>query len=213
MWFSGGATLTSVSGINWDTDEFVCLHVSDFRDPFTPRNQQGITIGDIELLAVVIALFIRWIKDKGVSRISVSDKADDISRTNKRPVERRIASELVGNFPKWTIHRDLVLIVVWARTYRNVSEDALTRDSVAQIETWSDEMGFARVVLPDRRYTFCITVGNDTTKSDVSPPKFATTAESPMNAVEWGAGDCTVFSSAIDFGLVHYQTRDPRPLV
>ena len=42
LWFSGDATLTRVSCVNWNTKEFLCLPVSDLLGPFMPKHQQGL---------------------------------------------------------------------------------------------------------------------------------------------------------------------------
>ena len=56
--FSGDATLTRVSCINWDTKEFLRLPVIDLLDPFTPKHQQGLIIADIELLSMILPIVI-----------------------------------------------------------------------------------------------------------------------------------------------------------
>ena len=55
MWFSGDATLTRVSCVNWNAKEFLCMPVSDLLDSFMPKHQQGLII---ELLSMILSSVI-----------------------------------------------------------------------------------------------------------------------------------------------------------
>ena len=48
----------------------------------------------------------------------------------------------------------LMLVILYSRTYRNVSADALARNSVQQSGEWAFANGSARVGIPEIRETF-----------------------------------------------------------
>ena len=88
LWFSGDATLTRVSCINWTTREFICCPISGLLGPFMPRYQQSIIIADIELLSIVISAVIWGETGDGSIHIEVTDNMDAMSWMSRKRAKR-----------------------------------------------------------------------------------------------------------------------------
>ena len=95
FWFSGDATLTRVSCINWSKREFICCPVSNILDPFGPRRQQCVIIADIELLAIAISIVVWGTPGEGIIRIVFTDNMNALSWRHRRKAKRGIALELL----------------------------------------------------------------------------------------------------------------------
>ena len=61
--------------------------------------------------------------------------------------EEGYRAQTIGKLPRLRIHLNITFILAYARTYRNVSADALAVQSVVKIEERSEEMDFARIEL------------------------------------------------------------------
>ena len=83
FWFSGDATMARAPRINWGNKEFVFF--------------RSVIIADIELLAIVIAVVIWGIREKGVAHIVVADNRNAISWTNKK-ARRGVSPKLLETF-------------------------------------------------------------------------------------------------------------------
>ena len=99
IWFSGDATLASVSCINWAPREFTFCRVSALLVPFGPMRQQGIIIADVELLSLSISAVVLGGMGDGVIHIEVSDNTDARFRMSKKRPMRGVAVELQPAFP------------------------------------------------------------------------------------------------------------------
>ena len=156
FWFPGDATLTRVSCINWSKREFICSPVSSIFGPFMPRHQQSIIIADIELLPIINSIAAWGIPGEGIAHIAVTDNANALSWAHRRKAKRGIALELLETFLAWAIQLRLEMVIVYPRTYRNVTADALARHSVAQTEEWAWGKEFTWIELPGVRGEFAL---------------------------------------------------------
>ena len=107
LWFTGDATMTRVSRINWTTREFICCPVSGLLGPFMPRHQQRIIIADIELLSLVISAVVWGETGEGIIHIEVTDNSNDMSWMSRKRANRGIALNLLSTFLKWAINMRL----------------------------------------------------------------------------------------------------------
>ena len=213
IWFSGDATLTRVSCINWNAKEFLCLPVSDLLNPFMPRHQQGLIIADIELLSIVLSMVVWGSFAQDSVLLVVSDNTNAISWMTKKRAKKGIARRLLETFLHWIIDHDIAFHSIYARTYHNVSADALTRHTVSQIESWMADSGFKWIELPEVWTEFCNTAGCHSDENDVSPWIQPVCQSLPIEVVEWNPSGYTVCSVAADFGIIVQQTCSRHPFV
>ena len=205
LWFSGDATLTRVSGINWTTKEFICCPVSGLLDPFLPRHHQSIIIADIELLSLVISSVVCGETGEGIIHIEATDNSNATSWMSRKRAKRGIALNLLSTFSKRTITMRLRLVFLYSRTYQNVSADALTRNSVGQIEDWALGEGFARVEIPAIWEKFCKSVDPDELSRGCTPVCFSPRSDLLLSAVEWNPISYQVCETMRKFGIQPYQ--------
>ena len=86
---------------------------------------------------------------EGIVHNVVTDDVNALSWTHRRKAKRGIALELLQTFIACAIQLRLEIVIVYSRTYHNVSTGALTRQSVAQIGEWALGKEFTWVELPE----------------------------------------------------------------
>ena len=213
LWFSGDATMTRVSCINWNSKEIICQPVSDLLDPFLPRHQQGLIIADIELLSIVLSLVVWGSNAQDSVLLIVSDNTNAISWMNKKRAKKGIARRLLETFLHWIVDHDITFHSIYARTYHNVSADALTRNSVTQIESWMEETGFTWIELPEVWTEFCQSAGCHGEEDEVLQWRTPCRPGAPIEIVEWNPSGFTACSVAADFDITPVQTCARHPFV
>ena len=67
---------------------------------------------------------------------------------SKKSAKMGLSLKLVKTFSPWTTRVNLNMIVLYSRTYHNVSADALAGNSVDQIEEWAALRDFALIEIP-----------------------------------------------------------------
>ena len=85
----------------------------------------------------------------------MSGNTNAISWATKKRAKKGAARRLLGTLLDWIANRELANVGVYSRTYRNVSDDVLTRSSVESIEAWMQEKGFSWIELPEIWTEFC----------------------------------------------------------
>ena len=93
---------------------------------------------------------------EGIIHIEVADNTNAMSWMSKKRANRGIDLKLLSTFLAWAIHMRLKLDILYPRTYRNVSADALTRNTVGPIEDWALEQGFTWIDIPGILEEFCL---------------------------------------------------------
>ena len=184
LWLSGGANLARASCISWDTREFICFPISGLLDPFMPRHHQIVIVADIELVSFVIPAVVWGATGEGIIRIEVTDNSNAMSRMSRKRDKRGIALKLLSAFLKRAINKRLRLAILYSRTYRDVSADALTRNSVNQIEDWATEEGFTWIETPPIWNEFCLSVDPGGLARYCEPICFAPRSDLNMRDVE-----------------------------
>ena len=87
------------------------------------------------------------IPGEGIVHIAVTDNMNAQSRTHSRKAKRWVVLKQLQTFIAYTIQLRLEIVIVYPRSYHNVSADALTRQSVAQIEEWALGQDFSWIEL------------------------------------------------------------------
>ena len=208
LWFSGGATLTRVSCINWNSKEFICFPMSNLLDPFMPRHQQGLIIADIELSSMILAIVIWGSAGKGEVLLAAPGNTNAISWMTKKRAKKGIAQRLLGTFLNWIATRDLAYVGIYSRTYHNVSADALTRSSVESIGAWMRETDCKWIEMPEIWTEFCNSAKPRATDQTIPPFGLPMKLNFPPIIAEWNPSGYTASSSASLFGLSPMQTCD-----
>ena len=97
------------------------------------------------------------------------------------------------------------MCVVYSRTYRNVSADALTRNSVDQIEEWALVKGFAWIEIPDIWGNFGSLATPDNLSPDTLPICFSPRSDPGLHAVEWNPIGYHARNSMLEFGIKAFK--------
>ena len=156
------------------------------------RHQQSIIISDIELLAIAISIAIWGIPGEGVAHIVGSDNVRAISWMNKRSARRGVSLGILEPFSAWAIRYNLKVVVAYMRTYRNVSADALTRNTMKDIEHRAGDMGCEWVKMPAMWSIFCTSVKHGPQMAEFTPVGLYQILDFSMNSVGWGPIGYTV---------------------
>ena len=90
---------------------------------------------------------------------------------------------------------------MYSRTYRNVSADALTRNSVGQIEDWAREEGFTWIEIPGILEKFCQSVDPDELSRECEPIRFSPRSDLRLGAVEWNPSSYQVCETMRKIGI------------
>ena len=129
-----------------------------------------------------------------------------MSWMNKKRARRGIASKLLETFLARAIHFKLKIVIIYFRTYRNVSEDDSTRNTVKQIEHWVDEMNSEWVGIPG---LWSISRPSDT-KEDMAAglPVFGLCHKMDviLNVAEWNHSSYTVSRTSANFVISALQS-------
>ena len=146
IWTSGGATPSSIAGVNWTNNQYLELFPCDVSQEFPNRQQGNNLIAECEL-ADVVAIVITWTGPQSTSRLILngSDNTNVLSWIRKRKASNRAAYRMLNCLHMWCIKYDIDLYGTMVRSMHNVPPDLLTRASQAEMEEWEKRMKMKRV--------------------------------------------------------------------
>ena len=122
---------------------------------------------------------------EGIAHIEVAGNLIALSWMSRKRAKRGIALKLLSTFLRWAILKRFRTLILYSRTYRNVSADALTRNKVAVIEEWARKEGFEWIEPPHVWNEFCASVLPDELVPYCNPICFNPRRDLYLPGVEW----------------------------
>ena len=119
---------------------------------------------------------------------------------------------LLQTFLACSIPLRLELVIVYSRAYRNVSADALTRQSVAQIAEWASRKEFTWIELPGVRGAFCASAIPGNLANDLSPICVIPRSGLGLRAAEWDPIGYHAINSMLNSASPHFRFALDIPL-